>query len=89
MTEEYHAPRADPDVVRALLAEVIYADPQPLVVPPDSPLLPPRQLPAEDRNTAERLAGFNRRGRHAFWSVRRHGGSEADAFAAAQRTLPR
>lgn len=46
-------------------------------------------LPPEDRKVAFRLAQFNRRGRHAFWSVRRHGGTEAEALAAARRTLPR
>lgn len=46
-------------------------------------------IPIEDLTTAQRLAGFNRRGRMAFWSVRRHGASEAEAMAAAERTLPR
>lgn len=43
----------------------------------------------EDRPTAQRLAQMNRRGRHAFWSARRHGASEEQAFTAAARTLPR
>lgn len=43
----------------------------------------------EDRATAARLAQMNRRARMAFWSARRHGVSEEQAFAAAARTLPR
>lgn len=49
----------------------------------------PEKITSDDRKVAQRLAQFNRRARQAFWSERRHGASEEQAFAAAERTLPR
>lgn len=55
---------------------------------PDHPeAAEPQPLPPEDRKVAEVLAQFNRRGRLAFWSARRHGKPEQEALAAARRTL--
>jgi hypothetical protein len=61
---------------------------------PDYAVVPQEQarigsIPIEDMTVAERLARFNRRGRMAFWSARRHGQSEEQALAAAEATLSR
>jgi hypothetical protein len=49
----------------------------------------PRTVALDDRPLAEALANMNHRARNAFWSLRRHGKSEAQALELAWRALPR